>query len=164
MLIDSNSLAIQGVERGLVVSGPKPRYGFTIVEVLVAVSIVSICVVSLFAGISSGVALIGWTREDMRATQILLEQMETVRLYSWQQVTNGTVLPASFTVKQYPGTSSEGITYTGSTIVEDAALATTYSELTRKVVATVTWTVGDMTKERTMSTLVARDGLHNYLY
>ncbi len=138
--------------------------GFSIVEVLVGVALIGVCVVVLYSGISSGVALIGWTREDMRATQVLLEQMESVRLYSWQQVTNGTVLPASFTAKQFPGTSNEGITYSGSTAVEDAGLSTSYSGETRKVVATVTWTVGDRTKQRQMVTLFARDGLSNYVY
>src|SRR6266566_7554062 len=61
---------------------------FTLAEVMVAVLVVSIAVVSLYTGVSSGFALVTLAREDLRATQILLQRMETVRLYTWSQITD----------------------------------------------------------------------------
>ena len=48
------------------------------VEVLVAVSLVGIMFVSLYSGISSGFAVVQLARENLRATQILQEKMETI--------------------------------------------------------------------------------------
>src|SRR5437762_3196296 len=61
---------------------------FTLAEVMVAVLVVGIVVVSLFAGVSSGFALVKLAREDLRATQFMLQRMEAVRLYTWSQITN----------------------------------------------------------------------------
>ena len=63
---------------------------FTLAEVLVSVLIVSIGVVSLYTGVSSGFALVKLAREDLRATQIMLQRMEAVRLYTWSQITDAT--------------------------------------------------------------------------
>src|SRR5436189_5682000 len=61
---------------------------FTLAEVMVAVLIVSIAVVSLYTGVSSGFALVKLAREDLRATQIMLQKMETLRLYKWSNFTD----------------------------------------------------------------------------
>ena len=54
--------------------------GFTFAEVLVAVVLVSIMVVSLNAAFSAGFTLLKLARENLRATQIMLQQMEILRL------------------------------------------------------------------------------------
>src|SRR5436190_16830474 len=61
---------------------------FMLVEVMVAVLVVSIAVVSLYTGVSSGFALVKLAREDLRATQIILQKMEATRLYTWSQITD----------------------------------------------------------------------------
>src|SRR6266481_5029271 len=63
---------------------------FTLTEVLVALLVVSIVVVSLYTGVSSGFALVKLAREDLRATQIMLQRVETLRLYTWSQFTDPT--------------------------------------------------------------------------
>ena len=59
---------------------------FTLAEVMVAVMVMSIVVVSLYTGVSSGFALVKLAREDLRATQIMLQRTEAVRLYKLRQV------------------------------------------------------------------------------
>src|SRR6266581_4841812 len=61
---------------------------FTLTEVLVALLVVSIMVVSLYTGVSSGFALVKLAREDLRATQIMLQRVETLRLYKWSNFTD----------------------------------------------------------------------------
>jgi hypothetical protein len=69
---------------------------------MVGIALVGIVFISLYAGISSGVAVIQLARENLRATQIIVERMETVRLCSWEQITSETNLPTSFVEYYYP--------------------------------------------------------------
>ena len=55
---------------------------FTLAEVVIAVGVLGVSIISLYAGISSGFALTRSSRENLRATQIMVEQMEAIRLYS----------------------------------------------------------------------------------
>src|SRR5436190_14277286 len=62
------------------------RSGYTLVEVVVAMAIIGIMVVSLFAGFSSGFAVLRTSREKSRATQVLLQKIEAVRFCTWSQL------------------------------------------------------------------------------
>ena len=56
---------------------------FSMIEILVAMVVLGIMFVSLYSGFSSGFAVVQLARENLRATQILQEKMETIRLYTW---------------------------------------------------------------------------------
>src|SRR5687767_14388252 len=60
---------------------------FSIIEVLVALAIAGVLFTSLYAGISAGFVVIETARENLRATQIMVEKLETIRLYTWEQIT-----------------------------------------------------------------------------
>src|SRR5262245_34483451 len=62
------------------------RSGYTLVEVIVAMAIIGIMVVSLYAGFSSGFAILRTSREKSRATQVLLQKIEAVRFCTWSQL------------------------------------------------------------------------------
>src|SRR2546428_12992258 len=70
--------------------------GHTLVEVMVSLSVLGFMVVSLYAGISSGFAVLRVARENLRATQILQERMEVLRLIRWDDVAPG-FIPTTFT-------------------------------------------------------------------
>src|SRR5438094_10149562 len=97
------------------------RSAFTLVEVLVAVLVVSIAVVSLYAGVSSGFALVKLAREDLRATQIMLQRMEAVRLYTWSQITDATYYSTNNDAAYYDpagqAVGSGGVVYTVKTAI-----------------------------------------------
>src|SRR6266508_4273052 len=59
------------------------RLAFAIAEVLVSVALMAIVFVSLYLGMSSGFAVTKLSRENLRATQIMLERLEGIRLYNW---------------------------------------------------------------------------------
>src|SRR5947207_1943070 len=102
--------------------------GFSFTEVLVAVAITAVMFLSLYAGFSSGFAVLQLSRENLRATQILQEKMETIRLYSWDQINTPAFIPTNFIDTFYPGTqSTAGITYTGTVTISSAALTESYS-------------------------------------
>src|SRR5213078_1435173 len=90
------------------------RAAFTLVEVMIGVLIMAAMFSSLYLGLGQGFAVIQTARENLRATQILQEQMETIRLYTWEQMTNGSV-PGSFTASfDAAMTQSTGRVYSGT--------------------------------------------------
>src|SRR3954463_2142842 len=67
----------------------KPRScsaAYTLIEVLVAVALIGIMVISLYAGFSSGFEILRLSREKSRATQILLQKIEVIRFCTWSQL------------------------------------------------------------------------------
>src|SRR2546422_288033 len=63
------------------------RGGFTLIETVVGMGVIGVMVVSLYAALTSGVRTVQLAREDQRATQILVESMDQIRLFSWDQIT-----------------------------------------------------------------------------
>jgi prepilin-type N-terminal cleavage/methylation domain-containing protein len=95
--------------------------GYTMIEVIVAASIMSVMFVSLYTGISFGFSVSRTERENLRATQIILERMEGIRLFTYDQLSDTNLNPPIFTQNYYPQAltnQSQGITYTGTMTVE----------------------------------------------
>ena len=141
------------------------RTAFTLSEVLVALAIGSILFVSLYSGLSTGFAVVQLARENLRATQILQEKMETIRLYTWDQITTAGFIPTNFTDVFYTATQySGGLTYTGSVTIAGAPITENYSNDLRMVTVQVTWESANVLRTREMKTFVSRYGLQNYIY
>ena len=136
------------------------------VELLVATAVLGIMFVSLYSGFSAGFAIIELARENLRATQILQEKMETIRLYTWDQINTAGFIPTNFVENFYSvGTNSNaGLTYTGSVSIAQAPISTSYSNDLKSVNIQVRWRSAGITRTREMSTLVTRNGLQNYIY
>jgi prepilin-type N-terminal cleavage/methylation domain-containing protein len=149
---------------------PFTQLAYTLIEVLVAASLLGILFVSLYGGMSSGFAITRVSRENLRATQILLERMEGIRLYNWNQLVYSNWVPTIFTNWYYPMTNAgelPGIMYTGRMrIIHNPALnpPVTYSDDMAAVIATVNWTSAGIPRTRTMTTYVGRYGVQNYVY
>jgi len=141
---------------------------FALAEVMVAVLVVSIAVVSLYTGVSSGFALVRLAREDLRATQIILQKMEAVRLYTWSQITDANYFSTNNCVTYYDpagqAVGSGGVAYTVSTAVTTDTPAASYSPNMRRVTVQVSWFSGKINRRREVSTYVARYGMQNYIY
>src|SRR6185369_1143265 len=84
---------------------------FTVAEVVVAILFFGIAGASFFLGFGQGFGFIGTSREDLRATQILQDKMEILRLYTWDQITNNGFIPLTFTEVLDPSSSNQGVTY-----------------------------------------------------
>ena len=138
---------------------------FTLMEVMLAVVIVGVEFVSLYVAISQGFAVVQSARENLRATQIMQEQVEVIRVLDWDKVTK-TPSPWSFNASFYPANGTNpGITYSGSIAVTDAPVPPAYSADMRLVVVSLSWTNGAnarIMRNRELRTLVSRYGLHNY--
>jgi len=114
----------------------------TLVEVMVALSVLGFMVVSLYAGFSSGFAVLRVARENMRATQILQERMEVLRLIRWDDVAPG-FIPTTFTALSMPPNRPirpwESFGYTGKVIITNPP-AENYSDHLRMIKIDLTWT------------------------
>src|SRR3954468_16463899 len=53
---------------------------FTLIETVVATMLAGIMLPTLYAGLASGFSIVQAARENLRATQILVQRMEAVRL------------------------------------------------------------------------------------
>src|SRR5215813_10376978 len=89
----------------------------TLAEVTVGVAVLAVMMVSLYGGMAGGFAITQLSRENLRGTQIMLERMEGIRLFNWNQLNySNSLLAASFTNSYYPlatNGQSKGITYSG---------------------------------------------------
>ena len=143
----------------------RQQAAFSFAEVLVSSAICGIMFLTMYAGFSSGFAVLQLSRENLRGTQILQEKTETIRLYNWDQLTNVSFIPTNFVDTFYPGTqSTSGITYTGKVTIAAAPISESYSNDLRLITVEVQWVSAKVLRKRDMSTLVSRYGLQNYIY
>jgi prepilin-type N-terminal cleavage/methylation domain-containing protein len=140
--------------------------GFTLIESLVATLITLVILVSLYSSLSMGFATLQAAREDLRATQVMLEKMETMRLYTWDQLTNSSFMPRTFQVPFDPRKVADvnGAFFAGELTVEDPPMEVSYRDTLKLVTLRLRWDKGSNQKTREMKTYVCRHGLQNYIY
>jgi hypothetical protein len=141
--------------------------GHSLAEVVVAVALLGFMLISLYAGFSSGFAVLRVARENLRATQILAERMEVIRLIRFDDVAEGFV-PGKFSAPFYAtdiGTQSTGgFDYTGDVRIVKSPILENYAQDVKMIQVDLTWTSGKVTRTRQMTTFVSRYGLQNYRY
>jgi prepilin-type N-terminal cleavage/methylation domain-containing protein len=139
---------------------------FSMVEILVAVAVLGIMFVSLYSGLSSGFAVVQLARENLRATQILQEKMETIRLYTWDQINTPGFIATNFVDTFYANGSnaSSGLAFTGRVTIAKAPILQSYSNELKQVTIQLEWVSADVLRRRQMQTYVTRNGLQNYIY
>jgi len=138
---------------------------FSLIEVTVGLGIIGTCVAALFSGFTTGFFTIKMARENLRATQILLQKAEAIRLQSWDQITNPTNIPTSFVDRYDPNSvDNPGIAYNGTILITNCPISSSYSNNLRMVTISVNWQTGAIDRNRSYSTYVARNGLQVYIY
>jgi prepilin-type N-terminal cleavage/methylation domain-containing protein len=145
------------------------RRAFTLIEVAITCAIIGVIFAGFYAAIGSGFALLALTRENLRADQIMLDKMETLRLYSWSQINSNGFVPPTFTAPFFPAEASEsgkdsGVLYYGTLDIADPPFAVNYTNNLKLVTVTLTWTNGTHPRTRSMETLVSEFGIQNYVY
>lgn len=136
-------------------------------EILVSMGVSALLFISLYAGFSSGWMVTEVARENLRATQIMVEKMETIRLYNWAQINSNGFIPPVFVDTYYPyttNTSYKGLSYTGTVSITAAPISASYSNNMRLMTMDLRWTSGNIERHRRMQTLISRYGLQTYVY
>lgn len=62
------------------------RAGFTLIEATISIGLLAITIGALGSGVVFGLKRATIGQEELRATQIITEKMETLRLYTWDQL------------------------------------------------------------------------------
>ena len=132
-------------------------HAFTITEVAVVTAILGILLSSILVLVSQGSRYLHDIRLTARASQVLQQKMEDIRLLTWDQLTN------------YPAvwTNSAG-TYGSYTMTITTNAFDSYAGATTvlKVTVTTAWTNFSSRRIETnrLTTLVTNRGLNNYIF
>ena len=152
------------------------EHAYTLAEVAISSVMILTVFTALYAGMSSGFAYTQVLRENLRATQIMLERMEGIRLYNWdRQLNSNSFLPEDFTAYYYPAIGNtglnSGVCYTGRLSIDSVSLEpwASYASDMRRVTVQVQWVSrfgpsNTLVRTRRMRTYVARYGMQNYIY
>src|SRR5438093_1192011 len=139
--------------------------GFSLVEASVGMGVVGTVFAALLSGIASGTFTMRMARENLRATQIMLEKVETIRLYSWDQVNSNGFIPTSFSATYDPqGAPNVGLTYTGTLAITAAPISSSYSNEMKMITVNLSWQTGGLQRNRQFTSYISRNGLQDYVY
>jgi hypothetical protein len=145
------------------------RAAFTVADVAVAVFVLGTIGSGFCLALSSGFSILQTTRENLRATQILMQKIEAVRLCTWSELAN-----FSFQESYDPlsGTNqAAGAVYFGTVSIGPATSipnTASYAPNICQVMVNLNWTNYNhgtaIPHNRQMQTQVARYGLQNYVW
>jgi len=128
-----------------------------------AMIVIGVTVLTLYSAITSGFFSMRLARENLRATQVILEKMEVIRLLTWDQLQAG-ILPNTFTNTYDPSNPQDKVKYSGTIAVGAINPATrNYHPDMKKVTVTLKWNSSGINRERQLTTYVARYGIQNYV-
>jgi type II secretory pathway pseudopilin PulG len=146
--------------------GKRLQSGVTLVDVCVALGLLGIMSAGAIGSLRYGLFTMQLARENQRATQVALAKVETIRIYNWNQVTNGTFIPTTFTEDYDPSApaNSRGAVYTGTLTITNFPSNTSIAANMREMIVTLNWTTRDVAHTRTVITYIAKDGMQNYVY
>lgn len=162
--------------------------GFALMESVVAAAVVGVVFAALLSGLAMSVTHVQFGREEIRATQIMVEKLDTIRMYRWDRI-NAAYIPATFTetynpsstqstypngtgtspsmayaeVVQGPSSGTANLTYAGAIQVMDPGLAENYAGNVKQIVISLQWQSGGRTVRRQMTTFVTKYGLQLYV-
>jgi hypothetical protein len=149
-------------------NGSKSLRAFTVIDAVMAVLVLATVGSAFCTSVSCGFIVLQTTREDVRATQILMQKMEAVRLCTWSELTN------SIFIENYDplgGTNQIGTVYYGNLSINAATNIPSnlsYSANMAMVTVNLNWTNYNrgvaIPHNRQMQTQVARYGLQNYIW
>ena len=157
--IQSNSNSTSTEAETACVSSAGLRTAYSLVETMVATALLTSIVVGLYAAFSFGFATIKLAQEGLRADQILVQKLETLRIYDWSKITNG-YLPTNITTSF--ATNGGGVIYGVSIAVAPAPVTESYSNQLKQVTVSLSWLSGGVNRNRSMTTLVSQNGIQTY--
>jgi len=144
-------------------------FGFTLAESVIAIALGSLMFSGLYACFAWGFGTVRAARENLRATQILLKHVESLRLCGFSQLTDTNYCPTTFTDYYDPKDQSSGAggavfsgTYS-ATVPASGTLPDSYRTNMMLITLGVTWTSGNVQRSRSMQTYIAQNGIDSYV-
>ena len=132
---------------------------------MLAVGAMALLALAVFGALSATFQTTQVTRENVRATQVLQQTMEVLRLCNWDQTNpSSNFIPTSLSIP-YDSSNTNGLAYQVSVaITNPVGIADVYTNDLRMVTVQVTWTCGSVQRSRSMTTFVSHYGLQNYVW
>lgn len=139
--------------------GSHGESAFSLTEVSFAILVVGVLIAAILSTVTNGFDVLSRSRETLRGNQILQQELETIRTYTWSQMTNTANFGST-------NVSDSGVVYTVTRNATPYTTTTSYcTNNMRKVTVVVVWT--NMTGEavtKSMTTLVTQRGLNDFIY
>jgi len=131
---------------------------FSLIEATVGMAVMGTVLGAMLSGITTGTFTMRMARENLRATQIMLEKVETIRLYSWDQINTPNFIPPTFQATYDPqGTPNVGLTYTGTMTIASAPIGSSYSNDMKMVTVHLSWQTSGLQRDREFSSYISRN-------
>jgi prepilin-type N-terminal cleavage/methylation domain-containing protein len=146
------------------------RRAFSLVEVSAAMALVGITLIAMLGSLNWVVSCVQWTREGARATQLMEEKLDTLRLYSWDQLNTpgfiSTNFVATFSTLENGAAMAygSGLIYTGTVTIGSSPLTEAYGSQVKLVTVSLRWNSGHRPRLAQMSTFVAQYGMQSFVY
>jgi len=138
--------------------------GASLVEVVIAMALLATVLGALLTSFTTGFFSLQMARENLRATQVMREKMETIRLYSWSQINQPGFIEPTFTAYYDPKSTNSGVTYSGTLSWNAVPLVVPYANQMTQLTVRVDWRTGHLARSRTFSTYIAHEGLQKYVF
>ncbi len=160
---------------------PARTAGFNLLEALFGMGVIGMVFLSLYSGMIWSNSTLRLARENMRATQVLVETVESIRVCKWDQVISNGFIPTNFYAPYIPApgltnalsktpldvAQSGGVVYRGHVRIEPVLVShigASYTGDLRRVTIDLTWQTDRVRKSRSVYTYVSRYGIQNYLF
>jgi len=120
---------------------------------------------ALYAGTAAGFSMVRVSRENLRATQIIVQRMEAIRLSPYKLLQDPASYPTNFTDYYCANGKTNGAAYTVTYNWAPGPSSLPPSYRTNVLLVTVgaSWTSGNVQRTRSMQTYVARYGIQPYV-
>ncbi len=133
-----------------------------------ATLVAAIALPAFYTCVAAGFSVLQVTRENLRATQVLLQRMEAVRLSPYKNLKDPAAYPARVTEYysqngQTNASAGAAYTVTYSWAPGPATLSPSYRTNMMLVTIAASWRSGNVEHSRSMQTYVARYGVQRYV-
>jgi hypothetical protein len=123
---------------------------------------------ALFTGIALGFSAMQGMRENLRATQIIVQRMESLRLAPYKTLQDPAAFPATSTEYYSPSGKASGNGGTAYTVAYNwapgpSSLPPSYRTNVLLVTVTASWKSGNVQRTNSMQSYVARYGIQRYV-
>ena len=147
------------------------KKAFFLVEAVIGMALLGLIFMAMYTGLVSTTFWVQLSRENLRATHVMAERLDTIRLYGWKKIVEDPLyMQGPFKVPVYPddpskpGNDATLRVFDGEIRVDLAPITEVYAADLRMITIRLTWLTGKTIRTRTMSTLVSKYGLYKYVY
>jgi len=146
------------------------KTAFFLLEAVIGMALLGLVFMAMYTGLVTTTFSVQLSRENLRATQLMAEKLDTIRLYGYKKIIDDpfylkwTDVPVYPDDPSKPGNDATARVFKGEIVVDAAPITEAYAADMRMITVRVMWTTGKLNRTRSMSTLISKYGLYKYVY